>query len=477
MKGRPRGEDLHVPPHSKEAEVSVLGGILLRNEAIHQAAEFLKPEDFYVPAHRVIYTAMLALEEAGKPIDPVSLESQLKSDGNLKRAGGLANLVDLSSRVPTAENIEFYIRIVSDKAVLRRMIQVTSEITSEAYTDPAQVEEFLDRAEQSVFDVTQISEQSSFTHVKPIINEVFKKVDQRAASDKKGVTGVPTGLVDLDKITGGFQPGDLIIIAARPGMGKTSLVLNIAQNSGVQFGVPVLVFSLEMNDQQLIERMLCSEARVDLRSFRLEGDFQEDDWMRLTEAASSLYGAPIYIDDTPMVSALQVRNKCRRFRANSKIFPDDDSMGLVVVDYLQLMRGPTNKSDGREREIAEISRGLKAMAKELRMPVVALSQLNRMVEAREDKRPRLSDLRESGAIEQDADLILFIYRDEVYKKRSEDDGEPEDNSAELIIGKHRNGPIATVNLVYLKQYTRFENPSFRDGPPPGGADFGGPPAF
>lgn len=466
---------MRVPPHSKEAEVSVLGGILLRNEAVHQAAEFLIPQDFYIPAHRVIFESMLELDNAGKPIDPVSLEAQLKSNGNLEKAGGLPNLVDLSSRVPTAENIAYYIRIVHEKSLLRNLIQVSTEIAAEAYADPAETESFLDRAEQSIFDVTQTTEQTSYKHVKPIIDEVFRKVEQRGATDKKGVTGVPTGFVELDKITGGFQPGDMIVIAARPGMGKTSLALNIAQNSGVLHSVPVIVFSLEMNDQQLIERMLCSEARVDLRRFRLEGDFAGDDWLNLTDVASNLYKAPIYIDDTPMMSVLQVRNKCRRFRSNKSIFPHEDSMGLVVVDYLQLMRGGPGKTEGREREIAEISRGLKAMAKELRMPVVALSQLNRMVEAREDKRPRLSDLRESGAIEQDADLILFIYRDEVYRKNKEDDGLPDDNSAELLIGKHRNGPIGTVKLVYLKNYTRFENPSFRDEPPAPG--FGGPSAF
>ena len=472
-----------MPPHSKEAEVSVLGGVLLRNEAVHQAAEFLAPEDFYIPAHQQIFKAMLELDDAGKPIDPVSLETQLKSNGDLKSSGGIPYLVELSDRIPTAENIYHYVRIVHDKSMLRRLIQSASEIVSEAFSDPADTESFLDKSEQTIFDVTKTSEQSSFKHVKPVVKEVFRKVAIRGESGKKGITGVPTGFHELDKMTGGFQPGDLIVLAARPGMGKTSLALNIAQNAGSHSGMPVLIFSLEMNDQQLIERMLCSEAKVDLKRFRLEGKFEEDEWLRLTDVASQLYNAPIYIDDTPMVSALQVRNKARRFRANTSIFSGEDPLGLVVVDYLQLMSGNAGRSEGREREIAEISRGLKAMAKELGVPVVALSQLNRMVESREDKRPRLSDLRESGAIEQDADSILFIYRDSVYKRRSEDEmDEPDDNSAEVIIGKQRNGPTGDVKLVYLNHYTRFENPSFRDDPghdPDHEPDFGvgGPPVF
>ncbi len=473
---RDRGDrGLRVPPHSKEAEASVLGGVLLRNEAIHQAAEFLNPDDFYLPAHKQIFKAMLELDDAGSPIDPVSLETQLKSNGDLKTSGGLTYLVDLSNRIPTAENIHHYVKIVHDKSMLRRLIQSASEIVNEAFGDPADTETFLDKSEQTIFDVTKTSDQSSFKHVKPVIKEVFRKVEIRGASGKKGITGVPSGFADLDKMTGGFQPGDLIVLAARPGMGKTSLALNIAQNAGVKFGMPVLFFSLEMNDQQLVERMLCSEARVNLKEFRLEGKFPEDDWLRLTGVASQLYSAPIYIDDTPMVSALQVRNKARRFRANASVFSGEDPLGLIVVDYLQLMSGSGGRFDGREREIAEISRGLKAMAKELKVPVIALSQLNRMVESREDKRPRLSDLRESGAIEQDADVILFIYRDAVYKRRSgeEDDG-PVDNTAEVIIGKHRNGPTGEVKLVYLDSYTRFENTTFRADP---GMEDREPPVF
>lgn len=466
---------LRVPPHSKEAEASVLGGVLLRNDALHQAAEFLNPDDFYLPSHKQIFKAMLELDDAGKPIDPVSLESQLKSNGDLKSSGGLPYLAELSNRIPTAENIHHYVRIVSDKSMLRRLIRSASEIVSEAFSDPADTEAFFDKSEQTIFDVTKTSEQSSFKHVKPVVTEVIRKVTLRGESDKKGITGVPTGFYDLDKMTGGFQPGDLVVLAARPGMGKTSLALNIAQNAGVHFGMPVLFFSLEMNDQQLVERMLCSEARVNLKRFRLEGDFEEDDWLRITETAGQLHKAPIYIDDTPMVSALQVRNKARRFRANSSVFSGEEPLGLIVVDYLQLMSGSSGRSEGREREIAEISRGLKAMAKELKVPVIALSQLNRMVESREDKRPRLSDLRESGAIEQDADIILFIYRDAVYKRRSDEDVDAaDDNSAELIIGKHRNGPTGEVKLVYLQSYTRFENPTYHSDEEYG---VGGPPVF
>jgi replicative DNA helicase len=460
-----------VPPHNKEAEASVLGGILLRNETIHQAAEHLGPGDFYIPAHAVTFQAMLELERRGKPIDPVSLEEQLKGEGNLEKSGGLAHLVDLASRVPTAENIGHYINIVKDKSQLRRLIQISTEIAAEAYAEPTEAQDFLDRSEQSIFEITQRTTEKSFLHVKPLIDEVFRKVDQRDPDAKGGVTGVGTGYHKLDELTGGFQSGDLIVIAARPSMGKTALALNIAQNAAREAGVPVLVFSLEMNGHQLIERMLCSEARVDLSKFRLQR-YDDDEWLQLTNAASELYKAPIYIDDTPMTSVLQIRNKSRRFRATRSIFEGADAPGIILVDYMQLMRGPDGRTESREREISEISRGLKALAKELNMPVVALSQLNRMVEMRQDRRPRLSDLRESGAIEQDADLVLFIYRDVVYNPET-----PSPKSAELLLAKHRNGPTGQIPLVFLTEFTRFENPSLRQdtfgGPPPD--TFGGGP--
>ena len=460
-----QGVQLRVPPHSKDAELAVLGGIMLRNDTVHEASEFLHPEDFYIPAHAAIFAAMRTLDQRGQPIDPVSLEEQLKGDGNAEKVGGIEYLVDLAGRVPTAENLGYYVKIVREKSLLRKLIQTVSEVAAEAYTEPSDVEEFLDRSEHAVFEISETTNQSSFVPVEPIIKNLLGQALEWTAAGTGGVTGVPTGFEKLDELTGGFQPGDLVIVAARPGLGKTSLALNIVQHVAMAHSIPGLVFSLEMNKQQLVERMLCSEARVNLSDFRRRM-FAQEDWNAITEAASRFMHAPIYIDDTPSASILQVRNKCRRFRANRRIFKEPDSLGLIAVDYLQLMRGPSERLESREREIAEISRGLKALAKELNMPVLALSQLNRNVESREDKRPRLADLRESGAIEQDADVIMFIYRDAAYKKgRGPDEPEAVDNSAELIIGKHRNGPTGTVHLVYLGQYTRFENAA-RDPLPP-----------
>ncbi len=464
-----KGADLRLPPHSKEAEASVLGGIMLRNEALHEAGEFLTPEDFYLPAHSVIFQAMLELDQRGVPIDPLSVEQQLKSDGNLELVGGLDDLTELSSRVPTSENIHHYIQIVQDKSKLRKMIRVASEVVSEAFAEPADVDEFFDEAEKKFFDVSQSKVDTSFVHIRPIIDEIVRRIQTFSENPQMGeITGVPTGFEGLDRITGGLQPGALNILAARPALGKTSLALNMASYAAMEHGMPVLILSLEMTATELVERIICSEARVnnrDLRKHRID----RDEWVKVTDAMSEFFNAPIYINDTANMNIMTVRNKCRRFRANREIFKEKDQLGLIVVDYLQLMRAPSGRRmEAREREIAEISRGLKAVAKEVGLPVLAVSQLNRELEKREDKRPRMSDLRESGAIEQDADLIMFLHRESAYKtkKHADDDSMEEDNSAELIVAKHRHGSTGTVELVFLGQYTRFENVTNQE-PPPG----------
>lgn len=433
-------------PHSREAEASVLGGILLRPEAIHLAAEHLQPEDFFTPANQAVYRAMLSLADRSQPLDLVTLEEQLKTDRAFDRAGGAVYLADLASRVPTTEHLPHYTRLVKDKAQLRRLITVATDLVAEAQSGPTEVQEFLDRAGQAIFDATQSGQDDSLQHVRPSVNAVFR----RAESPTAGLTGVPTGFPELDGLTGGLQSGDLIVVAARPSMGKTALAVNLAWTAAVLERTPVALFSLEMTRDQLVERMVCSEARVNLSDFRNQRLAKDADWFALTHAADQLYQSQIHIDDTALVSVVQIRNKARRWRSSKSVF-DGATNGLVVVDYLQLMRGRRGRSDTREREIADISRGLKALAKELHVPVVALSQLNRSVESRENKRPRLSDLRESGAIEQDADLVVFIYRDVVYHRNTQ-----YPNAAELIIAKHRNGPIGTVHVQFWPEFTRFE---------------------
>lgn len=445
-------------PHSLEAEASVLGAILLRNDLLHQVAGLLEETDFYSPRHQVIYRAMREIEKAGLPIDPITLEEHLTRVDALQKAGGMDVLVALTTGVPTTENVTYYVRIVRDKAMVRRLIRVTTEIAAQGYGDYGDAEEFVSSTEQAIFQVTQQRRVTSYEHLRPILQQTFRRLEARKG---EGVTGVPTGYKDFDNLTNGLQSGDLIIVAARPSMGKTSLVLNIAAHASIKENVPVIVFSLEMTKEQLVERLLCSEARVEADRLR-KGTLTTSDWRQLTDAASRLDPARLYIDDTPGATLQQVRSKCRQFRSDRQIFPEPEEgsqeplKGLVVIDYLQLMQASTlggKAMESREREISEISRGLKAMAKELQVPVVALSQLNRQVEKREDKRPNLSDLRESGAIEQDADLIAFIYRDEFYNKdKSEDKG-----IAEIIVGKQRNGPTGTCRLAFLGQYTKFEN--------------------
>jgi len=431
-----------LPPQNLEAETSVLGAVLLENEALNRVLEILQEDDFYRNAHRRIFSAILHLYEHSEPVDLITLSEVLKTRGELDDVGGVEYLNSLVNAVPTAANISYYAKIIKEKAILRKLINRATEIVSQSYSNSGDVDEFIDQAERTIFEISEDRVRPSFYPIKDLIKSSFKTIE-RLYEKRQLITGVPTGFQRLDELTSGLQPSDLIIIAGRPSMGKTALALNIAQNASVQAAIPAAIFSLEMSKEQLALRMLCSEAKVD--AHRLRGGFlSEADWPKLTRAAGSLSEAPLFIDDTPGLSALEMRAKTRRLKI-------EHNLGLVIVDYLQLMRGRAS-ADSREQEISDISRSLKALAKELSIPVIALSQLNRRVEERGDKRPQLSDLRESGAIEQDADVILFLYREEVYNKSEENRGK-----AEIIIGKQRNGPTDKVDLAFLDKYTRFEN--------------------
>ena len=433
-----------VPPHNIEAEQSILSAILIENNTLPEVLEILSDQDFYREAHRKIFKAMVELFEKNEPADLVTLTNLLKERGQLGSLGGASYLAELVDTVPMAVNAAHYAKIVQEKASLRRLIEQAASITTRCFEDKGDVEEILDFAERSIFDISENKIKPSFYVLGDILTETYKAVEE-AYENKVLVTGVPTGFRGLDEKTSGLQPGDLIVIAGRPSMGKTALALNIARNASLETGEPAAIFSLEMSKEQLSLRMLSAEARID--SSRMRGGFlSERDLARINRAAGALYDIPIYIDDSPAISALEIRAKTRRMKM-------DKGVGLVVIDYLQLMRGRAS-AERRDLEISEISRSLKALAKELNLPVVALSQLNRKVEDRTNKRPVLSDLRESGAIEQDADVILFIYRDEVYHKEEDN---PNKGIAELILAKQRNGPIGAVKLAFLETYTRFED--------------------
>jgi replicative DNA helicase len=433
-----------LPPQSLEAEVSALGGVLLENEALSRVLEVVNEGDFYREAHRQIFSALLHLYERNEPADLITLSEVLKKRDALEEVGGIEYLNFLVNSVPTAANIAYYAKIIKEKSILRKLINRATEIINLGFGDAGDVDESLDRAERLIFEISEDRVRPSFFPIKDIIKASFKTIEN-LYEKKQLITGVPTGFTKLDDLTSGLQPSDLIIVAGRPSMGKTALALNITQHAAIEDGIPSAIFSLEMSKEQLALRLLCSEAKVD--AHRLRGGFlSETDWPKLTRAAGSLSEAPIFIDDTPGLTVLEMRAKSRRLKA-------EHNLGLVVVDYLQLMRGRAN-SETREQEISDISRSLKALAKELRLPVIALSQLNRKVEDRGDRRPQLADLRESGAIEQDADVIIFLYRDEVYN-RSEDN--PHKGKAEIIIGKQRNGPTDKFELAFLDKYTCFEN--------------------
>jgi replicative DNA helicase len=442
-----------VLPHNLDAEASVLGGVLLRNEVL-SLLDKLETEDFYDPRHQAIFAAIQALENTSRPIDEVTLEAQLMQMGKLEAVGGLAYLSQLGLRVPTTDNVVHYATIVRELNAARRLMLAASEVAARGYEEYGEIQDYLDEAEAKIFEVTQRTQRGSAEHIKILLKQVFSSLDQRFRA-AGGITGVPSGFRDLDEKTAGFQPTELTILAARPAMGKTSFALSIARNCAAEHGFPVLVFSLEMSSGQLAERLLCSEAKIDSIGLR-RGQLQRQDLTNMTYAADTLSKAPIVIDDTPALSLRELRASARRFMADKELRKDKE-FGLIIVDYLQLMQGRRDRSTSREQEISEISRGLKSLAKEIHCPIIALSQLNRSLESRPDKRPQLSDLRESGAIEQDADLILFIYRDVVYNKESEDP-----NVAEVILGKNRHGATGTVKTFFEGRYTRFDNLSRRE---------------
>lgn len=434
-----------IPPNDLAAERAVLGGILLENDALNVVSEIpLSPGDFYSDAHNKIYEAMVALFAAGQPVDGVTLRERLATGSKLQAVGGDEYLLGLTDTIPTVTHILAHANIVREKAVIRRLITSCHEVSARGYGDYGTMEEFLDEAERSIFDVAKHRLRSPYEHINTIISASFEQITL-AAERKEHITGLPSGFEDLDRYTAGMHPGDLIIVAGRPGMGKTSFALNVATNACRIRREPVVFFSLEMPKVQLANRLLCGEALVDAGKLRT-GRLSRDDWPRLASAAGTLSDMPIWLDDTPGLSMLELRAKSRRLKA-------EHGLSLIVVDYLQLMRSG-GKNDSREQEISEISRSLKGLAKELELPVIALSQLNRGVETRgnKDKRPQISDLRESGAIEQDADTIIFIYRDEVYNPESTDRG-----LAEVIIGKQRAGPTGSIKCVFRKEFTRFEN--------------------
>lgn len=434
----------------------MLGGVLLENEALNKALEILRPEDFYREAHRKIFSALIDLSDKGEPADLVTLTAALQLKGNLEAVGGSGYLATLVDYVPTAANIAYYCRMVKDKSVSRQLIQVATEIATRGY-EGGDVEAELDWAEKSIFEIAGSKAKPSYFSTREIMKDTFKTIE-KLYDRKELITGVPTGFNDLDLMTAGLQGGDLVIIAARPSMGKTAFCLNIVEHAALRAAKPVpsIVFSLEMGKEQLVQRLLCSVSRVDASRLRT-GHLGESDWPKLTNGAGLLSEAPIFIDDTPSISVLELRAKARRLKS-------EHDLGLVMVDYLQLMQG--RNAESRQQEISEISRSLKALAKELHVPVVALSQLNRSLESRTDKRPMMADLRESGAIEQDADVIMFIYRDTVYceacKRRDNSCDKGHDKDAEVIIGKQRNGPIGSVHLTFRGEFTRFENQSKRD---------------
>ncbi|CAH2032462.1 replicative DNA helicase [Trichlorobacter ammonificans] len=442
-----------LPPQSIEAEMSILGGILIDNDAINRVLEILEPSDFYREAHRKIFAAMLELSDRREPCDLITLTDALKRRSDLDACGGAGYLTTLVDYVPTAANIAYYCKIVKEKALSRRLITVATDIVTAGYDEQGDVNEMLDGAQKALFELSENKLRPQYYPVKAVIKDAFRML-QTLYEKKEPITGVATGYVDLDHMTAGFQPGDLIIIAARPSMGKTTLALNIASHASTEARerTPSVIFSLEMGKEQLVMRFLSSLAKVDAGRMRT-GNFLDTDWPRMQKAADMLYKSDIFIDDTPAISVLELRSKARRLKSEHNI-------GLIIVDYLQLMRGGPNP-ESRQQEISEISRSLKALAKELNVPVVALSQLNRSLENRGDKRPMMSDLRESGAIEQDADVIMFVYREAVYcehcRKKDGSCTADHERSAEIIIGKQRNGPIGTVELAFFGEHTRFEN--------------------
>ncbi len=435
----------HVPPHSVQAEQAVLAGIFYSQNTLNVIVDSLQKEDFYMPAHQMIYGAMLHLYHTSAPIDLITCTEYLNNQNQLEAVGGAPYLGELMQAVVAGANAPHYANIVRDKSLQRRLIETCSGIIGNCYDSTQDVKDLLDASQQSVFAIAQRSANKEFSSAKDLIDNVFQKLTALADSNEQ-VTGVTTGFTVLDRMTAGLQPSDLIIVAARPSMGKTAFAMCLALNAAIKKNVPVAVFSLEMSKEQLLQRMLAVQGKVDVSLLRQPGRLKDEEWGQLFAAADAIGQAPIYIDDTPSISTLELRARTRRLMT-------EHGVGMVVVDYLQLMRAG-RRIDSRELEISEISRSLKALAKELNVPVIALSQLNRKVEERADKRPMLSDLRESGAIEQDADVIMFVYRDDVYKFTKPSERPPE-GVAEIIIGKQRNGPVGVANLMYISRHTAF----------------------
>ena len=432
-----------VPPNDIEAEQAIIGSMLTDRDAVISAIEVLKPEDFYREDNKTIYEAILNLYTRSEPIDVITVRAELESMGKLDNVGGLEYLAELPEKVPTTANASKYIKIVEEKATLRSLIKTANEIIELGYNPTEDVDDIMEGAEKKIFNIMQDKDQKGYSPLKDVLVESFTKLEE-LYNRKQHITGVPSGFIDLDYRTAGFHGSELILIAARPAMGKTAFALNIATNAVLRANVPVAVFSLEMSKEQLVNRILSSESMVDSNKIRT-GKLEEDDWTKLAEAIGPLSEGEMYIDDTPGINIMEIRAKCRKLKIEKNI-------GLVVIDYLQLIQGTGKRGASREQEISEISRSLKILAKELDVPVIALSQLSRAAEQRPDHRPMLSDLRESGAIEQDADIVMFLYRDDYYNEDSE-----KKNIAEVIIAKHRGGSTGTVELLWLGNYTKFVN--------------------
>ncbi|MCR6098504.1 replicative DNA helicase [Salipaludibacillus agaradhaerens] len=445
------------PPQNIEAEQAVLGAIFLEDQALITASERLIPEDFYRVAHQRIYSVMLELSSKSEPVDLVTVTSELETKNWLEETGGVSYLSDLANAVPTAANISYYSQIVEEKSLLRKLIRVATNIATEGYAADEDVEAILSDAEKAILEVAQKRSAGEFADIKEVLIEAFDKIEmlQHTAGE---VTGIPTGFTELDRITAGFQRNDLVIVAARPSVGKTAFALNISQNVATKTDENVAIFSLEMGADQLVMRMLCAEGNIDAQRLRT-GRLEDEDWQRLTMAMGSLSKAGIYIDDTPGIKVKDIRAKCRKLKK-------ERGLGMIMIDYLQLIQGDSRSGEGRQQEVSEISRELKGLARELELPVIALSQLSRGVESRQDKRPMMSDIRESGSIEQDADIVAFLYRDDYYDQESENK-----DIIEIIIAKQRNGPVGTVELAFVKEYNKFVNLErrFDEGDMPPGA--------
>ncbi|WP_458785238.1 replicative DNA helicase [Vallitalea sediminicola] len=429
-----------LPPYSLEAEQSVIGSMILDREAIATGTESLMPEDFYQPDLQVIFEAIIDLYNKNKAIDLVTLENKLKDEGVLDQIGGINYLSKLAMAVPTSAHIKNYAQIVKEKSVLRRLIKTSREIIDESYDGKNKLEDILNGAEERIFNIMQDRRTEEFSSIKDLVVPTLNKIETIHKNQGK-VTGIPTGFLDLDYKTAGLQPSDFVLIAARPSMGKTAIALNMAQHAAIKENASTAIFSLEMSKEQLVNRLLCSEAMVDAQKVRT-GELEDEDWAKIASGSSVLSNAPIYIDDTPGITVSEMKAKCRKLKL-------EKGLDLILIDYLQLMSG-NGRTESRQQEISEISRSLKALAREMEAPVVALSQLSRACESRADHRPMLSDLRESGAIEQDADVVMFLYRDEYYNPETE-----AKNQGELIIAKQRNGPTGTIHLVWMGQYTKF----------------------